>query len=88
MRAMAHPAFHLSLVGLVRIRGGRPSALSHGHEIPVAPGTPCGGRFPLWPALATAAAQAAVAGAQPLSGTAYKVTLLSTLLRRTFRSLA
>jgi xanthine dehydrogenase YagS FAD-binding subunit len=39
-------------------------------------------------AAAIAAAQAAVAGAQPLSGTAYKVALLSTLLRRTFRSLA
>jgi hypothetical protein len=54
MRVMTHPAFHLSLVGLVGIRGDRPSAFSHGHEISVAPDAPCGGRFSLGPALAMA----------------------------------
>jgi xanthine dehydrogenase YagS FAD-binding subunit len=39
-------------------------------------------------ATVAAVATAAVAGAQPLSGNAYKATLLQTLLRRTLRSLA
>ena len=39
-------------------------------------------------ATAEAAAQAAVAGAQPLSENGYKVELLKVLLRRTFLSLA
>jgi xanthine dehydrogenase YagS FAD-binding subunit len=43
---------------------------------------------PLDEAAADAAAQAAVAGAQPLSENSYKVELLKTLLRRTLRSLA
>jgi xanthine dehydrogenase YagS FAD-binding subunit len=39
-------------------------------------------------ATAETAANAAVAGAQPLSENGYKVELLRTLLRRTLRSLA
>lgn len=39
-------------------------------------------------ATAEAAANAAAAGAQPLSENGYKVELLTTLLRRTLRSLA